>query len=311
MPNEKDVKDTDVTSASEKGEENQVESPSTETGVKAEWDDKETPSKKDDTVPLEAVLAERKKRQALEKELEELKAQLNKKSPSDTEVESKETWNDFIPEQPATQPVQTTDPQQAWKQFNEQLQEMILDGKVYEAFTALQAVAEADRRRREAVIKNQPDYRDLEPDMYNVPDEAVTYAQTNPDMIRFLLAFRRKHMQNQNKTNQTQTSQISNTENLSEIEKLRQKYREEGRKETLQKLAEQTGLVAESSSTGAGADISPEEDRLAEENIKQLEVMYGRPLTSEEKKRIEQRVIAYLKGEADPRKLRQKHWLQR
>ncbi|TET63365.1 hypothetical protein E3J48_02555 [Candidatus Aerophobetes bacterium] len=120
-----------------------------------------------------------------------------------------------------------------------------------------------DQRKSDAQVRSMPGFQQVESSYYSIPDDVVQQAQSNPEVIRYLIAMNARNVAGQPATapsiplpNQ-QTLPVPDPNNPPKtMEELKQQYIAEGERLAVDKLRNQQGLQSE----GAGSIPSPSGD---------------------------------------------------
>lgn len=119
-----------------------------------------------------------------------------------------------------------------------------------------------DERKAEAKVRSMPGFRDIEPSYYNIPDDVVVQAQSNPEIIRYLIAVNAAKAAGKSPAqvaSLSQTPASQQTQNADRVpssqeaappktmDELKQQYIEEGKRAALEEIRRQKGLSSEGS----------------------------------------------------------------
>ena len=121
----------------------------------------------------------------------------------------------------------------------------------------------ADQRKADAQVRSMPGFQRVESSYYSIPDDVVQQAQSNPEVIRYLIAMNASKATGQPAPVPpaallSQPSQLPPDPNNppKTMDELRQQYVAEGERLAIEKLRNQQGLTSE----GAGSVPSPSGD---------------------------------------------------
>jgi hypothetical protein len=117
-------------------------------------------------------------------------------------------------------------------------------------------------RQAEARVRAMPGFRDIESSFYSIPDDVIVQAQSNPEVIRYLLAMNARSSGRSlaSAANPPQTLASQAAQNAQHIpssqesttppqtmEELKKQYLEEGKRQALEEIRNQKGMASEGS----------------------------------------------------------------
>lgn len=254
--------------------------------------------KHEDSIPYSRFKEQVDKMKQLEAELAEerqLRESLASAKPEEFD------WNVFgghqSPQQPAqSSPQQPYSPEEIEARLREDLQNkpfqtmwpIIMEG-VRQGLT--------EQKKKEAQVRTIPGFRDVENVYYEVPDDLISQAQSNPELIRFLLA---KHRSTVKQTAQPKPQSPSsqpatlpgNGNPPVNMEELAEQYRAEGERRAIEKLRNQQGVTAE----GGHTYSVPASDDLELDDAGRG-VMSKLGISSDRMGKVANRLASFMKGE--------------
>lgn len=221
----------------------------------------------EESVPYDRFQQEIAKRKEMEAELEALRNQQVGQTQDSQQQRLQDNWTDLFGNQTART---TTDQQQQQAIPPEDIEARIRDDMYNKPFQTLYPImmeaarqVNREQRQREARIRGIKDFRDYESTYYSVPEDIVAQTQSDPEIVRYLLA---KHYATANNTpqptpppqmqqrmqQQYPTQQPSNgpiQQQPKSMEELAEQYRREGEARYQQKLRQQQGVTSEGTAT--------------------------------------------------------------
>lgn len=258
----------------------------------------------EDAIPYSRFKEEIEKNRQLKEELESMKAQYIDQPPTQFD------WNSLYPDSQPAQPA-PQQPQQQQIYTPEQIEEKLREDLMAKPFQTLYPIMmEAAKQvireesKQESRVRGIPDFKSYESDYYGVPEEVVLQAQSDPKMIRFLLA---KHRATVTGKAAPQAPPASNrfidqpvstpapsngpSRQPSTMEDLAEKYRKEGEARVIEKLRSQQGFAAEGAATIASTPV--DEPELDEEGAR---LMAKLGISGDRTKNVAKRLDNFVKG---------------
>jgi hypothetical protein len=292
-----DPKDVKIDPASSPGQ-GVTEAPPASTDVKPPAQPASPEPKHEDSIPYSRFKEQVDKMKQLESELAEerqLRESLAAAQPEEFD------WNVFgAPAQPPAQP--QSSPQQPYSP--EEIEARLREDLANKPFQTMWPIIMegvrqglTEQKKKEAQVRTIPGFRDVENVYYEVPDEIIAQAQSNPEMIRFLLA---KHRATVKQSAQPKTTtpppppaqSPGNGNPPVNMEELAEQYRAEGERRALEKLRNQQGVTAE-----GGHTYSPPASDDNELDDSGRSVMSKLGIPSDRMGKVANRLASFMKGE--------------
>jgi len=296
-----DPKDVKIDPASSPGQ-GVTEAPPASTDVKPPAQPASSEPKHEDSIPYSRFKEQVDKMKQLEVELaeeRELRERLTAAKPDEYD------WNVFgapAQSQPQPQPVQSSQQQPYSPEEIEARLREDLANKPFQTMwpIIMEGVRQGltEQKKKEAQVRTIPGFRDVENVYYEVPDELIAQAQSNPELIRFLLAKHRSTVKQPTAQPKTaapppaQSATSGNGNPPANMEELAEQYRAEGERRAIEKLRNQQGVTAE-----GGYTYSPPASDEFELDDASRGVMSKLGISSDRMGKVANRLASFMKGE--------------
>jgi hypothetical protein len=191
-------------------------------------------------------------------------------------------------------PPQQVDPNQQIQYTQEQIEEQVRDGMYNRPLATMQPIMQemAQQTVRQELqkltqVRRIPDFQKFESSYYNIPDDIVYQAQSNPEVVRYLIAKHQATLQGtapppapasmqqnlptQNNPAVAPVSPTAPAEPPKTMKELQAQWEAEGERKALEKMRNQSGLTSEPTTTiNTPPTDSPELDEYGKKFMQNL-----------------------------------------